>query len=129
MPREPSGSFRQTSRGAGQERRRFARVFFTPPLPGRFGRANVEVLDLNLLGVTVAHYDHLAVGEEGVLRILQPGAGVTLPCSVKRSQVSGLKHILTGKTAYRTVLVFPALGEEARQALEGLMVREIEKSS
>lgn len=129
MPREPSGTAKRTTQTVRPERRRFARIFFTPPLPGRFGRMHVEVLDLNLVGATVAHYDHLALEEEGELRILHPLGGLSLSCHVKRSQVSGLRHVLTGKNAFRTVLVFSELDAPARRALEEVLVAEIKKTS
>jgi hypothetical protein len=127
MPREPSGTPKRITKSVRPERRRFARIFFNPPLPGKFGRTAVEVLDLSLLGVTIAHYEHLALNASGELRMLHPDQTLALPCHVKRSQVTGLKHVLTGKNAYRTVLVFSDPDEATRRALEELMVAEIKK--
>ena len=113
--------------GPRVERRRYARVFFTPPLVAKVGRVTVELLDLNLAGATIAHYEHLAPAQRGELRFAYGSGEVSVPCIVKRCHISGLKHVLTGRNAFRSVIVFPDLNDGARRSLERLMVAAIMK--
>jgi hypothetical protein len=110
-----------------KERRRFSRIFFVPPLPGKFAGIAVEVLDLNRLSVTVAHQDPVLAHPRGVLTFDYDGRAIAVPVEVKRSQVTPLRNVMTRRFFHRTVLLFEKLAGAEKEALERLIVSEIEK--
>jgi|PersoiStandDraft_1058852.scaffolds.fasta_scaffold100511_1 hypothetical protein len=110
-----------------KERRKISRIFFVPPIPGTFAGVAVEVLDLNRLSVTVAHQDPVLAHPSGILKFEYDGRSIALPVEVKRSQVTPLRSVVTRKFFHRTVLLFERLAGAEKEALEGLIVSEIEK--
>ena len=110
-----------------KERRRFSRIFFVPPLEGDFEGIPIEVLDLNRLSVTVAHQEPVLAHPSGTLSFEHGGRPYAFPVEIKRSQVTPLRSVVTRKLFHRTALVFEALPDPAREALESLIVSEIEK--
>ena len=110
----------------GSDRRRFARVFFTPPLSGKFAGTDVEVLDLNTLGATVLARQPLMLRTRGHLSFPYRSKTLMLPCEVTRNDVSPWKNAVTGKNRLHSVLVFENLDAEARKALEAVLAVELE---
>lgn len=109
-----------------EERRRFGRVFFSPPLSGKFAGSSVEVLDLNTLGATVLAREPLLLHSRGHLTFPYRSETLLLPCEVVRNDVSPWKNAVTGKNRLHSVLVFEELGLEARRALEIVLSVELE---
>jgi|PersoiStandDraft_1058852.scaffolds.fasta_scaffold58968_2 hypothetical protein len=107
------------------DRRRYLRIEFAPPLAGRFGDTDCEVLELNTMGATISHSAPLMLHEKANLRFPYQFNSLQLTGEVRRSEVVA-RNATTGRGQIHSVLVFDNLSAEDRRALEHLLLVEIE---
>lgn len=69
-----------------EERRRFQRLDLTTPVPASFDGAEVELIEIGLVGALIRHAGPIEVGRSGHLRFPWEGTELSFECRVVRTE-------------------------------------------
>lgn len=72
-----------------EERRRFQRLDLTAPVAASFDGADVELIEIGLVGALIRHAGPLEAGRSGHLRFAWEGNELTFECRVVRTEPPG----------------------------------------
>lgn len=105
--------------------RRVQRVHLAHPIAGRFGTAEVVVVDLSVLGARLEHRVPLPAGKRGVLSFLLDESPIALEVRVVRSRLERFSAGADGLTVYHSGVEFENAAVEARSRLKEMIGRLI----
>jgi hypothetical protein len=103
--------------------RRVQRIHLARPITGRFGAAQVVVVDISIMGARVEHHAPLgtATGSSARLSFVFDDVGIEVDCRVVRSRLEHFSVGADGLTVYHSGLEFLELSEETRQGLKKII--------
>ena len=108
-----------------RERRRYGRIELDRPIPARFGDARVQVVDVSVNGLLIAHEGRHPPGEQRRLRIEWDGATVDVLCSIVRSTVWRLARAAGEQSVYRSGLRIVQASADSLERLRELIAARI----
>lgn len=115
-----------TTEPSVEELRSAARFIITQPIPGTFGPADVNLVDLSVTGAQVEHPQPLRVGTRGRLTLRRGDAAAAVPAIVVWSHLSKTADA-KGKYLYVSGLKVEGNNQELAIALNGLFKQGIAK--
>ena len=113
--------------GKGEERREFQRLKLVEALPGRFGEAEVSIIEVGILGARIQHDADLGDGK-GELRFRSNGDEIVMRCDVVRTiEADQLRNPgARWASGLRFLAAVGESGDELRSMLARLLNQAIE---
>ena len=107
------------------DRRRYGRVYFSPPLPGMVDTTQVSIVEVSIIGARVVQKGRIAGSGTHRLRFERDNRVVEYSCEIARTTVARLAKKLGETTLYETALRLREPYEDSAQTLRDLISERV----